>query len=327
MPPSIRLINLLPVKMESIISVKGLSKSFGDFKAVNNLDLEVQKGDVFGFLGPNGAGKSTTIRMLLTLIKPDTGSIKIFDLDNFTYRDTILKRVGCIVEKPDFYKYLSARKNLEVIAKYSGKDISKRKISEIIDFVGLSGRSEDKVSGFSHGMKQRLGLAQALLHDPELIILDEPTTGLDPQGIIDIRELILFLSKEQGKTIFLSSHILNELELVANRIAILNKGELIVQGDIKNLLNDRDRVVEIKTDRSQEAFAILKNSDFSAACQKASDNDVQLNLSLNQIPMVVNLLTEKGFPVYGVESRRQLEDLFLKLTVSAERISVAGKGN
>ncbi|MBK9320253.1 MAG: ABC transporter ATP-binding protein [Bacteroidetes bacterium] len=310
--------------MESVISIKDLSKSFGENKAVDHLELEVFKGDVFGFLGPNGAGKSTTIRMLLTLIEPDAGTIKIFNSDLKTERKNILRRIGCIVEKPDFYTFLSAAKNLEVLSMYNGIAITKNKIEEMLDFVGLHGRGKDKVSGYSHGMKQRLGLAQALLHDPELIILDEPTTGLDPQGIIDIRELILHLSKDKGKTIFLSSHILNELELISNRIAILNKGKLVVQGDMKELLNDRKRIVQITTDRPIDAYALLMNSPFKEDATGYSDTGVQLSLLIHQIPAIIEFLVQSNFSVYGVESRRQLEDLFLKLTESAEKMNVKG---
>ena len=181
--------------MDKIIEVRGLNKSYGSFKAVESLDLDVYRGDVFGFLGPNGAGKSTTIRMLVSLIKPTEGIIKIFNEDLSTHRNSILRRVGCIVEKPDFYNYLSAKKNLELLSNHNGLTLKKNKISELLEFVGLKSRGDDLVKTYSHGMKQRLGLAQALIHDPELIILDEPTTGLDPQGIIDIRNLILFLSK------------------------------------------------------------------------------------------------------------------------------------
>ncbi len=311
--------------MEPVISVRGLSKSFDGFKAVDHLDLDVFKGDVFGFLGPNGAGKSTTIRMLLTLIRPDSGSISIFNEDIQINRKKILNRIGCIIEKPDFYKFLSARKNLELLARYNGFRPADKEIDSIIDFVGLRGRAHDKVAGFSHGMKQRLGIAQALLHDPELIILDEPTTGLDPQGIIDIRELILFLSREKGKTIFLSSHILHELELVSNRIAILNRGKLVVQGEMKSLLNDRDKVVEIKVDRPDEARTYLISSGHEVSSLVGSENALRMHLNENQIPLVIQGLVEKNFQIYSVATRRQLEDLFLQLTHSAERMDFSGK--
>ncbi|MDQ3048725.1 MAG: ABC transporter ATP-binding protein, partial [Bacteroidota bacterium] len=160
---------------EKIVEVKHLVKHYGKFKAVEDVSFDVYRGDVFGFLGPNGAGKSTTIRTMLTLIRPTGGEIKLFGKDLMKERNAILRQIGCIVEKPDFYKYLSAEKNLEIFARLSGVNVNKKKIHEIIEFVGLAGREKDKLSGFSHGMKQRLGIAQTLIHDPELIILDEPT--------------------------------------------------------------------------------------------------------------------------------------------------------
>jgi ABC-type multidrug transport system ATPase subunit len=183
-----------------IVEVKNLVKNYGSFCAVKDVSFDVYENDVFGFLGPNGAGKSTTIRTILSLIKPTSGAINLFGKPLKDNRNYILSKVGCIVEKPDFYKYLSAQKNLELFARISGNPINKSKISELIEFVGLKGREKDKFSGFSHGMKQRLGIAQTLLHNPDLIILDEPTTGLDPQGIIDIRNLILHL-KNYNKSI------------------------------------------------------------------------------------------------------------------------------
>lgn len=213
---------------EKAIEVKQLAKSFGSFQAVRDVSFSVNKGDVFGFLGPNGAGKSTTIRCLLSLIKPNAGEIKLFGMDYAGNRASILSKIGSIIEKPDFYKYLSAQKNLEIFARISGADVTKKQILEMIDFVGLSGREGDKVSGFSHGMKQRLGIAQTLLHQPDLIILDEPTTGLDPQGIVEIRNLILRLKNEQNKTILLSSHQLSEIELIANRMVIIKDRKSVV---------------------------------------------------------------------------------------------------
>lgn len=308
--------------MEKIIEVRGLVKSYGDFKAVDQLDLDVYRGEVFGFLGPNGAGKSTTIRMLLSLIKPDAGTIKIFNKDLAVHRSEILANIGCIVEKPDFYRFLSARKNLEVLGRFNGVKPDKRKLDELIDFVGLTGRGEDAVKGYSHGMKQRLGLAQALLHNPDLIILDEPTTGLDPQGIIDIRNLILFLSREQKKTVFLSSHILHELELVADRMAILNKGKLVVQGSKTELLNDQDRVVDIVVNDTDLAKRVVAASRFADAFIYQSPEMIQLRLHLKDIQEVITLFVHAGLQISAVESRRQLEELLLKLTESAEQMKI-----
>ena len=212
---------------EKIVEIQGLTKEFKDVKAVDELSLNVNKGDIFGFLGPNGAGKSTTIRMLLTLIRPNEGTIRIFGKPLNEERAIILKDVGAIVEKPDFYNYLSAYKNLEILGRISGREISSNRIMEILEIVGLKERSTSKVKTYSHGMKQRLGIAQALLHDPELIILDEPTTGLDPQGMKEIRDLVIHLRDEKNKTIFLSSHLLSEVEQIANRMIIINKGKTI----------------------------------------------------------------------------------------------------
>ena len=309
--------------MEKVIEVRGLHKNYGSFNAVDNLDLDVYKGDVFGFLGPNGAGKSTTIRMLLSLIKPTSGSIKVFGKDLASNRNEILGNIGCIVEKPDFYKYLSARKNLELLAGLSNVKNSSKKIDELIDFVGLTGRGNDYVKNFSHGMKQRLGIAQALLHDPELIILDEPTTGLDPQGIIDIRNLILHLSKVQGKTVFLSSHILSEMELIASRMAVINKGKTVAQGELRTLLNDENRIVRIHTDRVVEAEILVKNSAQWNAIYKGLDEDgLSFQIHLEDIPKLNLFFVENGFQVFALESRRQLEDFFLKMTESAERMPI-----
>lgn len=313
--------------MEQVIQVRDLVKSYGNFKAVDGLNLDVFKGEVFGFLGPNGAGKSTTIRMLLSLIRPDTGNILVFGKSLDEYRREILANIGCIVEKPDFYKFLSARKNLEVLARYNGLNPDRKRIEELMEFVGLQGRGEDAVKGYSHGMKQRLGLAQALLHDPDLIILDEPTTGLDPQGIIDIRNLILYLSREKNKTVFLSSHILHELELVADRMAILNKGKLVVQGTKAELLNDQDRIVDIQLNDVMLACRLLADSKFKSALVKDEQDMVQLRLNLKDIPAVVSFLVESGLQIYGVESRRRLEELFLRLTDSAERMKITGTSN
>ena len=221
---------------EVVVSVKNLKKSFKDFKALKDVSFSVYKNDVFGFLGPNGAGKSTSLRCMLSLIDSDDGQIEIFGKSLRKNRFDVLSNIGSIIEKPDFYKYLSAFKNLEIMARISGRQVSKSEIEDIIHFVGLKGREYSKFKTFSHGMKQRLGIAQALMHNPDLIILDEPTTGLDPQGIVDIRELILKLSKEQGKTVILSSHQLSEIEMIANRMVIINKGKSIIEGDVSELL-------------------------------------------------------------------------------------------
>ena len=194
------------------------------------------------------------------MIKPTDGEIRLFEKSLSRDRISILKNIGAIVEKPDFYTYLSAFKNLEILGRLSQTDVSRKRIMEVLEFVGLEKRYKSKVKTFSHGMKQRLGLAQALLHDPDLIILDEPTTGLDPQGMKEIRELIIHLSKEQNKTILLSSHILSEVEIVASRMIILNKGKKIVEGTVSELLNSDELQVTVEVDNLEIAEQKIKES-------------------------------------------------------------------
>jgi ABC-type multidrug transport system ATPase subunit len=300
--------------LEKIIEVSNLSKQFKEVKAVNNLDLNVYKGDVFGFLGPNGAGKSTTIRMLLSLINSDEGSIKIFGKNLNKNRKEILTNTGAIVEKPDFYGYLSAYKNLEILGRISGHDINKSRIMEILELVGLSKRYKSKVKTFSHGMKQRLGLAQALLHDPELVILDEPTTGLDPQGMKEIRDLILYLSKERKKTIFLSSHILTEVEIVANRMIIINKGMTQVEGYVKDLMDANNLKVSVDVTEPEKAKALLDNTAWSSKIDSFNNSRITLNLEPGESAVLNRYLVENGVEVTALVPRRSLEEFFLSIT-------------
>lgn len=299
---------------DKIIEVNSLSKNFKDLRAVNSLNLNVFEGDVFGFLGPNGAGKSTTIRMLLSLIKPSEGSIKLFGKSLENNRIEILKRIGAIVEKPDFYGYLSAYKNLEILGKISGKEISKNRIMEVLELVGLNKRYKSKVKTFSHGMKQRLGLGQALLHDPDLIILDEPTTGLDPQGMKEIRDLILHLSKEKKKTIFLSSHILHEVELVANRMIIINKGTTKVEGYVNDLLNAKKLKVSFEVNNEEDTIKILDQSGWKNKLEYNAKSVFMFSLENDEIAQLNKYLVENGIAVSAVVPTRSLEDYFLQIT-------------
>ena len=297
-----------------IIEVRGLTKKFKDIMAVNNLDLNVYEGDVFGFLGPNGAGKSTTIRMLLTLIKPTAGTIKIFDKPLNQNREDILRNIGAIVEKPDFYLYLSAYKNLEIFGKLSGADTSKKRIMEMLELVGLEKRYKSKVKTYSHGMKQRLGIAQALIHNPKLIILDEPTTGLDPQGIKEIRDLILMLSKEQHKTILLSSHILKEVEIIANRMIIINKGTTQIEGKVQDLLSKDSLSTEFEVDDIEKSVQLLNSFNNSVTLKEKRNNSLILETEKELIPVLNKLFVENGINVSSIVQSRSLEEYFLKIT-------------
>lgn len=300
--------------MQKVIEVRNLTKKFKDLTAVSNLDLNVYRGDIFGFLGPNGAGKSTTIRMLMTLINSTSGTIKIFDKPLKQKRNEILRKVGAIVEKPDFYGYLSAYKNLEILGQISGCDTSNKRIMEILETVGLEKRAKSKVKSFSHGMKQRLGLCQALLHDPDLIILDEPTTGLDPQGMKEIRELIIYLAKEKQKTIFLSSHILAEVELVANRMIIINKGTTVVEGTVQDLLNATNLKVTFELDEIERAQKILAETRWQKKIESFGDYQILFLLEKSEIAPLNQFLVEQGIAINSIVPKRSLEEYFLHLT-------------
>lgn len=300
--------------VEKVIQISSLSKRFKDLLAVDELELHVNRGDVFGFLGPNGAGKSTTIRMMLSLVSPTSGTINIFGKSLLENRKEILTNIGAIVEKPDFYQYLPAIKNLEILAKISGKEVSSKRIIELLDLVGLKDRAKSKVKTYSHGMKQRLGIAQALLHDPELIVLDEPTTGLDPQGMKEIRDLILRLSKDENKTIFLSSHILSEIELVANRMIIINKGKKIVEGEVSNLLNSNKVKVTVEVENIVTVKNILETTKWLNQIESISANKININLEQNEIPLLNKFLVENGIMVSALVPVRSLEDYFLNIT-------------
>jgi ABC-type multidrug transport system ATPase subunit len=306
--------NYAGIYLENIIEVSNLSKEFKDVKAVNNLNLTVYKGDVFGFLGPNGAGKSTTIRMLLSLIKPNEGSIKIFGKNLNQNRKDILRRTGAIVEKPDFYGYLSAYKNLEILGRISGANYNRKSIMEILELVGLNKRYKSKVKTYSHGMKQRLGLAQALLHDPELIILDEPTTGLDPQGMKEIRDLIIYLSKEKKKTIFLSSHILHEVEIVADRMIIISKGSAQVEGYVKELLNANQLKVSVEVNDIEKTKSILNATRWSEKIDACYNSKIVFTLQPGDSAELNKYLVNNGIEVFALIPTRSLEEYFLNIT-------------
>lgn len=298
--------------MPAIISVDHLSKKFKDLTAVDDLSFTVNEGDVFGFLGQNGAGKSTSIRMLLSLIKPTSGSINIFGKDLFTHRSQILQQTGAVIEKPDLYKYLSAYQNLYIFAKMSGIKVTRQLIMDQLQMVGLAERAQSKVKTFSQGMKQRLGIAVALVHNPRLIILDEPTNGLDPQGIADMRNLILHLSKEKGKTIVVSSHLLSEIEIIANRILIINKGKKVVEGNAAELLDPAKTIVRISTFNDAEALEKLNRSIWKDFLN--SGQGISLIINKNDIPKLTADLVAMEIAVLSINPQHSLENYFLSLT-------------
>jgi len=299
--------------MPTIIKVNNLSKQFKEIKAVDDLSFTVEEGDVYGFLGQNGAGKSTTIRMLLTLVKPTAGNIHIFGKDIFTHRTEILKQVGAIIEKPDLYKYLSAFDNLAIFAKMSGIKPNRTLLLDQLRMVGLEERAFSKVKTFSQGMKQRLGIAVALVHNPKLIVLDEPTNGLDPQGIADMRNLILKLSREMGKTILVSSHLLSEMELVANRMLIIHKGKKMVEGAVAELLDPSKALVKIETPDDAAAVEKIGRSKWNRYLQTGT-KPIQLKMNKEEVPELIHDLGEMQVKILSINPTHSLEDYFLSLT-------------
>lgn len=309
--------------MSVIIQVKNLTKKFGAIAAVNNLSFTVNKGDVYGFLGQNGAGKSTTIRMLLTLVKPTTGNIEIFGKELYAHRQHILTSIGAIIEKPDLYPYLSAYQNLIFLARISGVKVSKTKIMEQLEKVGLTARADSKVKTFSQGMKQRLGIAVALVHDPELIILDEPTNGLDPQGIADMRKLITGLSRDFGKTVLVSSHLLAEIEIIANRILIIDKGNKIVEGSAPELLDPANTIVELVTTDNTAARSKIAATRWASGLQPSPSDIIIIKMDKKQIPALVDQMVQMKVEMLSIKPRHSLEDYFLSLTTSSQHVEPA----
>jgi len=301
-----------------VLRTSGLSKRFARRWAVKDLSLEVYRGDVFGFLGPNGAGKSTTIRMILTLLRPSSGSVEIFGKDLHKNRRSVLSRVCGIVEKPDFYLYLSAYKNLEILGSMTRR-IRREEILEALEEVGLKSRAFEKVKTFSHGMKQRLGIAQALLTKPELIILDEPTSGLDPQGMKEVRELIKKLSTEREMTIFLSSHLLSEVELVATRMAVVNHGELVVQGDVSKLLEREATEYSIQASPLDTAIQLIGNLSW-AKVVSAENGKIEVHVPPGRASELNRVLVTHAIDVSSFSPHRTLEDFFLKVTEGTSEI-------
>lgn len=307
--------------MQSVIRVTGLTKQFQNITAVDNLSFTVEEGDVYGFLGQNGAGKSTTIRMLLTLIKPTSGSIELFGMPLQSHRNKILRQIGAVVEKPDVYKYLSAYENLELFAKLSGVRVSKQMLIQQLEMVGLAGRANDDVKTYSQGMKQRLGIAIALVHDPKLIILDEPTNGLDPQGIADIRNLILYLSREKKKTIVVSSHLLNEIEQVATKVLIIDKGKKIVEGLSTQLFDPAETLVELNTADNVFALQCLQQSEWKNKLQNREGDFLLLKLDKQLIPQLNRDLVNMNIQVMSLLPRHKLEDYFLQATSGNQHVN------
>jgi ABC-2 type transport system ATP-binding protein len=292
-----------------MIALKHVTKNFGRHVAVDDLTLEVPAGEIYGLLGHNGAGKSTAIGMMLGQVWPASGEIRICGYDVTASRRRALQKVGAIFESPAFYDYLSGWRNLEILSSYSART-SRQRIQEIIEWVGLAGREGSPVRTYSHGMRARLALAQALLPGPELLILDEPSDGLDPEGIHEMRQTILRLKAELGLTILLSSHLLSEVEQLCTRIAVLSQGRLVFQGDLA-ATRRRGRWVRLKVGDFAQAITLLRQAAFITDARDGQCIALQDGIGTDRL---VRLLVERGMPVFEIAAEEEtLESFYLSL--------------
>ena len=304
-----------------ILTVSRLTKKFKTHTAVDDLSFTVEEGDVYGFLGQNGAGKSTTIRMLLSLVRPTEGEISLFGLDLKKERSRILRQTGAVIEKPDLYPYLSAYENLELFARLSGGRENKKEWMDLLELVGLSGREADRVKTYSQGMKQRLGIAVALVHQPRLIILDEPVNGLDPQGIADVRNLILHLSRHLGKTVIVSSHLLHEIEQIATRLLIIDQGKKMVEGEMSSLIDPAKTLIEVNTDDAEFSWRLLMDTPWSSFIKKKENRTLFFQMHRDKVPELNRELVRLQIPVLSLEVKSSLEAYFLSLTGGKQHVA------
>ena len=296
--------------MSAMLEVNNLNKTYKNFKAIDDISFQVNKGDIYGFLGPNGAGKSTTLRMILGLIKPNSGEIKLNgSLINFKNKK-YLNNIGALIERPDFYKNLSAYQNLKIL--YSMSRINNPKIiHDVLHEVDLFDRKDDKVGSYSQGMKQRLGIAQTLLHNPQVIILDEPSNGLDPQGQADMRELILKINKDKGITVIISSHILAEIEKIANRMIVINKGKKIIEGDVGQLMSSESIKLSVKTTSNKEIENFFNSRDI---VYESNEGIYTISWPEKNIDQLVKELQNDNISIFEIKQLKTLEEYFLNLT-------------
>ena len=295
-----------------VLRTRNLSKQYAKRLAVDELNLEVRRGEIFGFLGPNGAGKTTTIRMMLGLIAPTGGSVEILGKDIATHRAEILPRVGALVETPALYLYLSGRNNLVAVGDALG-GVPKTRIEEVLELVGMQNRQKDRVRTYSLGMKQRLGVAMALLQDPDVLVLDEPANGLDPAGIVEMRDLMHRLSAE-GKTVFISSHQLPEVQQICTRVGIINLGKLVTESTIEDLTNGRGEFA-VTLERAQEALALVQAEPWGRSA-RLDNNGALISPAPGNRGRDLNIfLVQAGFaPDAITQATQDLEEVFLRLT-------------
>jgi ABC-2 type transport system ATP-binding protein len=299
--------------MEPIVQIENLTKRIKGRTIIDSISFQVHKGEVFGFLGPNGAGKTTTIRMMVGLMNITSGDIKIAGFSIQSHFEKAVRSIGAIVENPEMYKFLSGYQNLRQYARMAN-NVTDEKIDEIVELVGLTDRIHDKVKTYSLGMRQRLGLAQSLLHDPEVLILDEPTNGLDPAGIREIRDYLRLLAKEKNMAVIVSSHLLSEMEMMCDRIGIIQNGKLIDVQLVHDFVQGREKLFEFEVAPVDEAVKLLENVYPNSSIKK-SDNRITMPQNKKSVPEMIKLLVNADIEVFGVrEITKSLEDRFLEVT-------------
>ncbi|WNS74409.1 ABC transporter ATP-binding protein [Bacillus sp. DTU_2020_1000418_1_SI_GHA_SEK_038] len=299
--------------MSATVEIQNVTKIINGRTIIDSLSFNVNKGEVFGFLGPNGAGKTTTIRMIVGLIGMTSGDIKILGHSINADFEKAITHVGAIVENPEMYKFMSGYQNLIHYARMS-KGVSKEKINETVELVGLTDRIHDKVKTYSLGMRQRLGLAQCLLHDPKVLILDEPTNGLDPAGIREIRDHLRMLARERDMAVIVSSHLLSEMEMMCDRIGIIQYGKLIDVQLISDFVQGNEKVYEMEVDKKEKASSIIGEL-FSELQVKLTENGIAVPLKREVVPVIVKELVKSEIQIYGIkEMTKTLEDRFLEVT-------------
>ena len=298
-----------------VIRTEGLSFNFGDQQVIKSLSLQVPEGSIYGFLGPNGAGKTTTIKLLLNLLKTQHGSIHIFEQELQKNRISILSQIGALIEQPAIYPHLTGKENL--LNRALLLQVPAKRVDEMLNIVQLSSAANKKAGQYSLGMKQRLGIALALLPDPKLLILDEPTNGLDPNGIIEVRELLIKLVRQHHKTVFISSHLLAEVERMATHVGIIDNGELLFQGSINDLEAISQPMIRIETDNTVDAANLLTRKHYQVT--DVTDDYIFVSYtSRNQIGDINTLLTQNGYIIFGIgKQQKDLEKLFLSITQNA----------
>ena len=301
------------------IEIQGLSKRFSQVQALNQLSLTVPKGSIYALLGLNGAGKSTTMRCMLSMITPDEGKIEILGKDLAHHRTEILKQMGCMIEKPDIFHYLTPVEHLYLSAALYNQKVQPARVNEILELTGLTWAKNRKAGTFSQGMKQRLGLAMALYHNPEILILDEPLNGLDPQGIFEFQEMIQLLSKEQGKTVLISSHQLSQIEDLAQYVGIIHQGSYQGGGAMKELFQQEWVHLEIHTQPQLKLENLPNHPVFHPACIAQESGFWIFNILSNQVPEMIQWLTQNQVPIFQATPKKRLEELFFRLTQNTDQ--------